>query len=93
MADTPKKDAVDAIGIIESSSAVLEALEAIAGIEDAAAAKTEAMADIAARGGRMPSFPTTADNDVPLAWQAFLRKYIKNLIAKGALRGDISKVF
>ena len=93
MADdpTPKKSAVESINI-NSSARLLEALEAAAGTAEARAIKENARM---LSPGMVPDDKPGApdDNDQQQAMALLLKKYIKKLIATGAITGDRDRVF
>ena len=92
---TPKKNAIVGMSI-NSSEKLIEALEAVGGVQDARDSRAEAEADMRSKGFEIeePDPATTPqDNDQQQAMALLLKKYIKRLIVVGGLHGDTSKLF
>ena len=91
---TPKLEAVKAIDISDEETLIL-ALEAAAGVQEGrdaiATAKAESPEAFAAPDPDAPEPPQ--DNDQQQAMAKVLKKYIKALIAAGAITGTASSVF
>ena len=88
MADTPRLDGTTAVGDINDAEDLLSALEAAAGLEEAAAARAEATIDMLARDMDPPEPPESEENDEQMATALLLKRYIKGLIRAGAFGPD-----